>query len=191
MKKTDTSEGKVSRKHLIRVEENGVITAIGGKLTTYRLMAKEIVDKSIKILKLKKSEHKCLTGDYPVFGGDFEYENKNIYFQNEKNRLEKDFGIDEETSSFIVKQLGSEVKILDPILIQHGVEKTRYEKKVLMMMMDISKPFRNIRQIILATFFRVYFRTLSNLSRLSKTSLRNLTNMAKKMQIVIIAKINQ
>jgi len=123
LKKTDTSEGKVSRKHLIRVEENGVITAIGGKLTTYRLMAKEIVDKSIKILKLKKSEHKCLTGDYPVFGGDFEYKNKNIYFQNEKNRLEKDFGIDEETSSFIVKQLGSEVKILDPILIQHGVEK--------------------------------------------------------------------
>ena len=53
-------------------------------------MAKEIVDKSIKILKLKKSEHKCLTGNYPVFGGDFEYEIK-IFISKQNNRLEKRF----------------------------------------------------------------------------------------------------
>ncbi len=123
LKKTDTNEGKVSRKHLIKVEQDGIITAIGGKLTTYRLMAKEIVDKSIKLLKLNKPEHKCLTGDYPLFGGNFEYENKNTYFQNEKIRLKNKFGIDDEVSAFIVKQLGSEVENLDPILNKHGVKK--------------------------------------------------------------------
>lgn len=45
-------ESKVSREHVIFVEEDGLVTIAGGKLTTYRRMATEVVDKSIDWLRL-------------------------------------------------------------------------------------------------------------------------------------------
>jgi glycerol-3-phosphate dehydrogenase len=38
------SERDISREHLLRVDEDGLITIAGGKLTTYRSMAAEVVD---------------------------------------------------------------------------------------------------------------------------------------------------
>ncbi|MCZ6807033.1 MAG: glycerol-3-phosphate dehydrogenase/oxidase [Deltaproteobacteria bacterium] len=46
------SESKVSREHHIVVGEDGLITIAGGKLTTYRKMAKETVDTAVQLLKL-------------------------------------------------------------------------------------------------------------------------------------------
>ena len=56
------------------------------------------------------------------------------------------------------------------------LKKQDMKKKVLMMMMDISKPFRNIRQIILATFFHVYFR----LDSLYLKAFKTFKNLIKK-----------
>jgi glycerol-3-phosphate dehydrogenase len=45
-------ESAVSREHQILVGEDGLITVAGGKLTTYRRMAAEVVDTATKLLRL-------------------------------------------------------------------------------------------------------------------------------------------
>ena len=46
-------ESAVSREHVISIDKNGLVTIAGGKLTTYRRMAAEVVDKTIDWLRLK------------------------------------------------------------------------------------------------------------------------------------------
>lgn len=48
----EMAESQVSREHQIHIGEDGLITIAGGKLTTYRKMAKECVDTAVQILKL-------------------------------------------------------------------------------------------------------------------------------------------
>lgn len=45
-------ESATSREHDLRLSEDGLITIAGGKLTTYRKMAAEVVDKSIEYLRV-------------------------------------------------------------------------------------------------------------------------------------------
>lgn len=44
----------ISREHAIRVSRSGLITITGGKWTTYRAMAEEVIDKAIKVARLAK-----------------------------------------------------------------------------------------------------------------------------------------
>ena len=46
------SESSVSREHEILVGSDGLITIAGGKLTTYRKMSKEVVDRAVALLRL-------------------------------------------------------------------------------------------------------------------------------------------
>lgn len=48
----EMAESQVSREHQIVIGEDGLITIAGGKLTTYRKMAKECVDVAVNLLKL-------------------------------------------------------------------------------------------------------------------------------------------
>ena len=48
----EIDESAVSREHQIVVGQDGLITIAGGKLTTYRLMAAEVVDTAVKMLRL-------------------------------------------------------------------------------------------------------------------------------------------
>ncbi|MCB9626347.1 MAG: glycerol-3-phosphate dehydrogenase [Sandaracinaceae bacterium] len=48
----EVSESKVSREHQILVGQDGLITIAGGKLTTYRKMAAELVDTAVDLLRL-------------------------------------------------------------------------------------------------------------------------------------------
>ena len=68
---SDQSESSVSREHSIRIDANGLITIAGGKLTTYRRMAKEVVGKAVGLLK--KQGHSLTTnnrdtGTIPLIG---------------------------------------------------------------------------------------------------------------------------
>ena len=66
------STSKVSREHEIRDSEVGLLILIGGKLTTYRLMAKETVDRALEVLErldelpekvgASKTKHRPLPG---------------------------------------------------------------------------------------------------------------------------------
>lgn len=68
----DVAESKVSREHEIRVGTDGLITIAGGKLTTYRKMAKEVVDVAVHLLKLSdglpESLHSAQTFKAPLPG---------------------------------------------------------------------------------------------------------------------------
>lgn len=50
----DVSESSVSREHHIIVGNDQLITIAGGKLTTYRRMAAEVVDTAVRLLELKR-----------------------------------------------------------------------------------------------------------------------------------------
>jgi glycerol-3-phosphate dehydrogenase len=56
-----SSTKEVSRRHKITFSPTGLLTIIGGKWTTYRLMAEETIDKAIKEGRLEN--RKCITAD--------------------------------------------------------------------------------------------------------------------------------
>jgi len=68
---TSRSRGRtsdLSRRHLVHTGASGLITVTGGKLTTYRRMSEEAVDKAIRMLGLHG--HRSLTARVPLVGAD-------------------------------------------------------------------------------------------------------------------------
>ncbi len=57
----------ISREHLIVVDKSGLVTVTGGKWTTYRAMAEDVVDRCRKAGLLDASEP-CRTIDLPLIG---------------------------------------------------------------------------------------------------------------------------
>ena len=66
---TATSEktADLSRRHAVRVSDRGLVTVTGGKLTTYRRMAKDTVD---TVLKLAGRRARCSTKRLPLVGAE-------------------------------------------------------------------------------------------------------------------------
>lgn len=64
--KKGQSTKEVSRSHKIIVSETGLITITGGKWTTYRKIAEDIIDKAIKVHELKPN--KCVTEHLTIHG---------------------------------------------------------------------------------------------------------------------------
>jgi glycerol-3-phosphate dehydrogenase len=56
----------VSRKHSVTVGPNGVVSIIGGKLTTYRQMAEDVVDRAVGLAGLSAAP--CHTKTIPLVG---------------------------------------------------------------------------------------------------------------------------
>jgi glycerol-3-phosphate dehydrogenase len=59
---------EISRRHKIILSESGLLTITGGKWTTYRLMARETIDKAIKSGMIGK--RKCVTSDLKLVSGN-------------------------------------------------------------------------------------------------------------------------
>ena len=79
----------ISREYKIVELEKGLIVVIGGKLTTYRLLAKKVVDKITK--KHLKIRRKCLTHKVKLPGSDvenYEKEEKRILKELESMNIE-------------------------------------------------------------------------------------------------------
>ena len=65
----DTGEGRtadVSREHAVVESASGVISVIGGKLTEYRYMAQDVLDRAIRGRQLHAT--KCRTRNLPLIG---------------------------------------------------------------------------------------------------------------------------
>lgn len=65
----DTGKGRtadVSRDHAVVESPSGVISVIGGKLTEYRYMAEDVLDKAVALRKL--SAGRCRTRNLPLVG---------------------------------------------------------------------------------------------------------------------------
>ncbi len=63
---TGTTTADLSRKHAVLVSPEGVVTVVGGKLTTYRQMAEDAVDRAVTSGGL--SADSCRTRDLPLLG---------------------------------------------------------------------------------------------------------------------------
>lgn len=64
-KDTDSTK-EISRSHKLIISKSGLITITGGKWTTYRRMAMDVVDKAIELGKL--APKKCMTQDIKIHG---------------------------------------------------------------------------------------------------------------------------
>jgi glycerol-3-phosphate dehydrogenase len=62
------STADLSRNHLVQVNSSGVITVVGGKLTTYRQMAQDAVDEAVQRAGLRAQP--CQTISLPLVGAD-------------------------------------------------------------------------------------------------------------------------
>jgi glycerol-3-phosphate dehydrogenase len=86
------------RSHLIHVSDSNLITIAGGKWTTYRKMAEEVIDKSIEVFNLNPNK-KCVTEDLLLLGShDF---HPNMYV-----RLIQNFGIETEVAKHLIHNYG-------------------------------------------------------------------------------------
>lgn len=56
----------ISRRHAVLTSSTGVVTIVGGKLTTYRRMAEDAVDKAVANAGLEAGE--CRTAELPLLG---------------------------------------------------------------------------------------------------------------------------
>ncbi len=63
---TGTTTADISRKHAVLVSRTGVVTVVGGKLTTYRRMAQDAVDRAVARAGL--SAGRCRTAELPLVG---------------------------------------------------------------------------------------------------------------------------
>ena len=63
---TGTITADLSRKHAVLVSSSGVVTVVGGKLTTYRQMAQDAVDRAVADARL--SAGPCVTKVLPLLG---------------------------------------------------------------------------------------------------------------------------
>ncbi len=68
VKESSKRTASLSREHLIIVADSGLITITGGKWTTYRKMAEDVVDMAIE--KNKLTPHPCITKELRLFGAD-------------------------------------------------------------------------------------------------------------------------
>ena len=110
-------EGDISREHSIFDDRtNRTVTIVGGKLTTYRVMSKQALDKVIKGMGIIAG--KCVTHKLPLWGG--EMEDWNTYRKDKVNELQAKYGLSHDTSDMITKWYGSEVEYFQEYLDEHG-----------------------------------------------------------------------
>jgi glycerol-3-phosphate dehydrogenase len=67
---TQATPGGATREHLVTTNDAGLVTITGGKLTTYRVMANDVLDAVAK--RLGRSLPPDPTGDTALPGGDFD-----------------------------------------------------------------------------------------------------------------------
>ncbi|HET7351004.1 MAG TPA: glycerol-3-phosphate dehydrogenase/oxidase [Marmoricola sp.] len=61
-----TTTADLSRRHAVLVSSTGVVTVVGGKLTTYRQMAQDAVDRALAVNAITAAP--CRTRDLPLLG---------------------------------------------------------------------------------------------------------------------------
>jgi len=119
------SAGQVTREYQIFEGPDSFFNIIGGKLTTYRTMAQELVDRLGNALDeslgILAQNSKCTTDKTALYGGDIEnYEQ----FESEwTSQLTGQFKFDEDVAQNLIESYGS--KVPDVLTILDKVERGR------------------------------------------------------------------
>ena len=113
---TGVSESQVSREHQIVVGHDGLVTIAGGKLTTYRRMAAEIVDTVVRVLEMSRELKKELvpsrTDKDPLPGGEGWPEDDDHAKVAARVREASKGAFDEETSLSLAGHYGMRALVL-------------------------------------------------------------------------------
>lgn len=105
---TASSTAKLSREHIVANVEPGLVMVAGGKWTTYRIIAKEAVDKAVANLNLKKNLP-SITHDVPLIGAQGL---KAII--NAKARIAEEYNLDQNQINHLINRYGSNIiKVLE------------------------------------------------------------------------------
>ena len=91
---------KLSREHTVDRPAAGFVSVAGGKYTTYRVMAKDVVDRAV--IELRKLTQESVTEKLPLVGADG-------YFalEQQKERIAQESGLDVETVRHLLNRHGS------------------------------------------------------------------------------------
>ena len=107
--KKSATTTKLSREHTVDRPAAGFVSVAGGKYTTYRVMAKDVVDRAV--IELRKLTQESVTEKLPLIGADG-------YFalEQQKERIAEESGLDVETVIHLLNRHGSLIsEILDII----------------------------------------------------------------------------
>jgi glycerol-3-phosphate dehydrogenase len=103
---------KLSREHTVDRPAAGFVSIAGGKYTTYRVMAKDVVDRAV--IELRRLTQESVTEKLPLVGADG-------YFalEQQKERIAQESGLDVVTVTHLLNRHGSLIsEILDLIKVQ-------------------------------------------------------------------------
>ena len=113
LKHTDDTKGLV-REHYIEQSKSNLISIAGGKWTSYRKMAEDVVDVVHKLSGDTKL-HKCCTKDYKLLGSGTNTEQI-------KEKLDK-LNLEQETSEHLLETYGSQALVVADFIKRYGKEK--------------------------------------------------------------------
>jgi len=103
---------KLSREHTVDRPAAGFVSIAGGKYTTYRVMAKDVVDRAV--IELRRLTQESVTEKLPLVGADG-------YFalEQQKERIAQESGLDVATVTHLLNRHGSLIsEILDLLKAQ-------------------------------------------------------------------------
>ena len=103
---------KLSREHTVDRPAAGFVSIAGGKYTTYRVMAKDVVDRAV--IELRRLTQDSVTEKLPLVGADG-------YFalEQQKERIAQESGLDVTTVTHLLNRHGSLIsEILDLVKAQ-------------------------------------------------------------------------
>ena len=120
------SPSEISRKDEIWESETGLLTIAGGKLTGYRHMAEEIVDKLAAILQRDYSVQfkPCMTKNQPISGGDVGGSDKFQTFIHAQSKIGESIGLTQSEAAFLARFYGTNAKIMFDEFQTNPVEDT-------------------------------------------------------------------
>jgi glycerol-3-phosphate dehydrogenase len=113
------STAEISRHHRLERAADGLISIGGGKLTTYRRMAKETVDHVVEALRETDADRKigkCVTAKMPLSGWSFG-ENANDGIRTLEGVAHQDLGLDADIAHYLPTVYGKNTEALLGLIV--------------------------------------------------------------------------
>lgn len=109
------SPSEISRRDEIFVSDSGLISIAGGKLTGYRKMAEDVVNKTVELLqkegKQVNSAHTS-TRNIPISGGDFGGSSRMPAYMEKKIAEGIKLGLEKEVAAALAHRYGTNIEII-------------------------------------------------------------------------------
>ncbi|KCV71407.1 hypothetical protein H696_02354 [Fonticula alba] len=95
-----TNTSTIARTHVVHVSPSSLITVSGGKLTTFRIMAKDALDSAIRVFGLTPDTPEAITDKIKLFGAE-KYNEAAIL-----SSLTTEYGFDAEVANHLLRSYG-------------------------------------------------------------------------------------